>query len=311
MTLSLADAYNPFHQTGETWLLEFHVPFHAVDAFSEALEYIGVVSAFEDDERFFDKPTEDHTRWKLSVYCEDQPESDAIERQLAHAASEAGIHQPGYILELLPAHDWVDEVQKNFQPIEAGRFFVHSSFYDGPKPQGKIPLHINASRAFGTGEHQTTSGCLEALSFLAKQYDFGRMLDMGCGTGILSIAMAKLFRRPVIAVDINPVSVGITQDNLAVNHVEGLVTARVSDGYRNPIIKTQAPYDLIVANILADPLIAFAPQLAAHMAPGGVAVLSGLLHFQENNVLHAHRKHGLHLWKRIRRDQWSVLLLRR
>ncbi len=310
MTLSLADAYNPFHQTGETWLLEFHIPFHAVDVFSAALELIGVVSAFEDDETFLDKPTEDHTRWKISVYCEEKPDMADIERQIGYAASEVAIAQPDYTLELLPAHDWVDEVQKNFQPIEAGRFFVHSSFYEGAIPHGKIPLHINASRAFGTGEHQTTSGCLEALSMLAKQYHFARMLDMGCGTGILSIAMAKLFHNPVVAVDINPVSVGITQDNIAKNRIGGFITARVSDGYRNPIIAAQAPYDLIVANILADPLITFAPQLAANLASGGVAVLSGLLHSQENAVLHAHHKHGLHLWKRIRKDQWSVLLLR-
>jgi ribosomal protein L11 methyltransferase len=212
---------------------------------------------------------------------------------------------------LLPDADWIKLSQEGLPPVRAGRFFVYGAHDAGKVPPGVIPLRIEAGMAFGTGHHETTALCLSVLSDLAKRRRFANVLDLGCGTGLLAIGAAKLWRRRVLASDIDPVAVEITRENAVANGEAPLVRAVVADGLTHPAIADAAPFDLIVANILAGPLTRLAPAIARALAPGGMLVLSGLLQWQENFVVSYYRPLGLIL-RRTRRDgAWSALVLER
>ena len=210
---------------------------------------------------------------------------------------------------LLPDTDWIKLSQEGLPPVRAGRFFIYGAHDEGCVPRGVIPIRIEAGMAFGTGHHETTALCLAALSDLAKRRRFGNVLDLGCGTGLLAIGAAKLWRLRVIASDIDPVAIEVTRQNAQANDEAPLIHAVVADGLTSPALAARAPYDLVLANILAEPLTRLAPDVARALAPGGIAVLSGLLHWQENLVLSFYRTLGLTL-RHIRRDgPWSALLL--
>jgi ribosomal protein L11 methyltransferase len=212
---------------------------------------------------------------------------------------------------LLPDSDWIRLSQEGLPPVRAGRFFIYGAHDEGDVPKGVIPIRIEAGMAFGTGHHETTALCLAAMSDLAKRKRFANVLDLGCGTGLLAIGAAKLWRRSLIASDIDPVAIEVTRQNARANDEAPLVHAVVADGLANPALAARAPYDLILANILAEPLTRLAPDIARSLAPSGVAVLSGLLYWQENMVLSFYRAQGLVL-SRIRRDgPWSALVLER
>jgi ribosomal protein L11 methyltransferase len=176
-------------------------------------------------------------------------------------------------------------------------------------PHGVIAMRIEAGMAFGTGHHETTALCLAVLSDLAKRRTFINVLDLGCGTGLLAIGAAKLWRKPVLASDIDPVAIEVTDENARGNGVAPLVRALVADGLTHPGLAARAPYDLIIANILAGPLTHLAVQIAASVAPGGLLVLSGLLHNQENMILAFY--HRLRFVARHRDGPWSALVLER
>lgn len=211
----------------------------------------------------------------------------------------------------LPDQDWIKQSQEGLPPVRAGRFFVYGAHDAGAVPAGVIPIRIEAGLAFGTGHHETTALCLEALSRLAKRRRFARVLDLGCGTGVLAIAAARLWRQPVLATDIDPIAVGVARDNSRANLVAPLIRAAVGDGLTHPAIASRAPFDLILANILAVPLTLLAPSLSAAVAPRGFAVLSGLLRNQENLVLSFYRAQGLNLRETLRDGPWSALVLER
>jgi ribosomal protein L11 methyltransferase len=211
----------------------------------------------------------------------------------------------------LPDQDWIKLSQQGLPPVRAGRFFVYGAHDRGRVPVGVIPIRIEAGMAFGTGHHETTALCLGVLSELAKRRRFAHVADIGCGTGLLAIGAAKLWRRTVIASDIDAVAVAIARENAAANGVGPLVRAVTADGLVNPQLAARAPFDLILANILAGPLTRLAPQIAAALAPKGFAILSGLLVWQENLVAGFYRPHGLVL-RTVRRDgPWSALVLER
>jgi ribosomal protein L11 methyltransferase len=173
-------------------------------------------------------------------------------------------------------------------------------------PHGVIAMRIEAGMAFGTGHHETTALCLSVLSDLARVRRFRNVLDLGTGTGLLAIGAVKLWRLPVMASDIDPVAVEITRENARANGVAPLVQAVTADGLDNPALKRRAPYDLIIANILAGPLTRLAPSITAALAPGGVLVLSGLLRDQENLVTSFYK--GLRFLGRQRMGPWSALV---
>jgi ribosomal protein L11 methyltransferase len=209
----------------------------------------------------------------------------------------------------LPDQDWIKLSQEGLAPVRAGRFFVHGAHDAGQVPPGVIALRIEAGLAFGTGHHETTALCLTALSDLAKRRRFARVLDLGCGTGLLAIGAAKLWRKRVIASDIDGVAVDVARQNARANGEAPLVHAVTADGLTHAAIRARAPYDLIVANILASPLTQLAPSIARALAKGGMLVLSGLLRNQENLVVSFYTPQGLILRARRRDGPWSALVL--
>lgn len=210
---------------------------------------------------------------------------------------------------LVPDQDWVKLSQEGLPPVRAGRFFVYGAHDRGSVPPGVIPLRIEAGLAFGTGHHESTALCLALISDLARRRRFTRVLDLGCGTGVLAIAIARLWRVPVVAADIDPVAVEVTRDNARTNETAPSLRTIAADGLTHRAIGASAPYELIVANILAGPLTRLAPSIAAALAPSGCVLLSGLLRWQENLVLSYYRPHGLRLRARKRDGNWSALML--
>jgi ribosomal protein L11 methyltransferase len=207
----------------------------------------------------------------------------------------------------LPDEDWIRLSQEGLPPVRAGRFFVYGAHDAGTVPHGVISMKIEAGLAFGTGHHETTALCLEVLSELARKRRFRNVLDLGCGTGLLAIGAAKLWKRPVLASDIDPVAVEVTHDNARANDVAPLIRAVTADGLTNPILAGGAPYDLLIANILAGPLTQLAPGIVKALAPGAMLVLSGLLRNQEALVASFYR--DLRFIGRRRDGPWSALVL--
>jgi len=247
--------------------------------------------------------------WRLEAYPQSPILAPELAARLALAAAAAG----GELLEIaeekLADRDWLSENQLAFPPLRIGRFFVYGSHHHGGVPAGAIGIALDAATAFGTGEHPSTRGCLLALQTLAQKRRITLPLDIGAGTGILSIAAAKLLRRRVLAGDIDAGSVAVARHNVARNKVASLVRVGCAAGYRGLRLRRRG-HDLILSNILARPLALLAADLARHLAPGGRAVLSGLLRRQEPIVLAPHRGLGISLERRIVVAGWSTLILR-
>jgi len=211
----------------------------------------------------------------------------------------------------LPDQDWIKLSQEGLAPVRAGRFFVYGAHDRGRVPPGVIALRIEAGLAFGTGHHETTALCLAALSGLARRRYFANVLDLGCGTGLLAIGAAKLWRKNVIASDIDPDAIAVTKDNARANGTAALIRAITADGLTHQATRRRAPFDLIVANILASPLTLLAPAITRALAKNGMLILSGILRNQENLVVSFYTPHGLILRERRRDGPWSALVLER
>jgi len=264
-------------------------------------ELAGAVSAFEIDESA--------ARWRVEAYPPAPLLDAALDVRLALAAVVAG----GRLIEIgeerLPERDWLQENRRAFPPLRIGRFFVFGSHWRGRPPAGAIPIEIDAATAFGTGEHPSTAGCLLALDALARRRRFRRPLDLGTGSGILAIAAAKLLHRKVLASDIDAGSVRVAAHHARRNGLAGSVRTLCAAGLRHRVAR-RGRYDLVLANILARPLALLARDLEQAIAPGGVAVLAGLLRRQEAQVLAAYRAQGLALERRLVIEGWSTLTLR-
>ena len=268
-------------------------------------ELSGAVSAFETREA----DGKNSALWRIEAYPR-QPALDAsTEIRLALAAAGAGGRLVRIAEERLPERDWLAENRRDFPPQHIGRFFVHGSHWRRPAPASAIAIEIDAATAFGTGEHPSTRGCLLALDQLARRRRFRRPLDIGTGSGILAIAAAKRLHRPVIAGDIDPEAVRVARHHARRNGLAGRVRFLNAAGYRSRALHRHK-YDLILANILARPLALMARDLKRAIAPGGVAVLAGLLRRQEPLVLAAHRAQRLSLVRRLVIEGWSTLILR-
>lgn len=221
--------------------------------------------------------------------------------------------------EVIENRDWVSESLRLLAPITAGRFFVHGRHDADKVPAGALALEIEAGQAFGSGNHATTQGCLLALDALAAAITPGKVLDLGCGSGILALAAARLWDAEIVATDIDPIAVAVTRENVVLNGVplaedsprKGAIYAFVADGMDAPEMRAAAPFDLILANILMRPLIDLAPAITADMAPGGHLVLSGILDAQQAAVTAAYEREGLICARRIVSDGWAALILRR
>ena len=250
--------------------------------------------------------------WRLDVFGEG--DTVLVETAIAAAAEALGIAEPAWAWEELPDIDWVAENQRSFRPFAVGPFWVHPSHVTEGQPAGLLPLRIDAGLAFGTGTHATTRGCLEMLATLDPA-ETAHCVDVGCGSGILAIAMAKLWRRPVLGGDNDAEAVEVAVENAGLNGVGELCRFTVSAGLQAPDLAGRAPYDLVVANILAGPLVDLAESFAASVRPGGRVLLSGLLVEQAALVLSAYARHGLAFERRLDLETggawWRTLLLRR
>jgi ribosomal protein L11 methyltransferase len=213
-------------------------------------------------------------------------------------------------VEVLPDTDWVASNRESIRPIAAGRFILHGSHHRGLIPPSRFAIEIDAGRAFGTGHHATTAGCLAVLDRLLRTRTFRNPLDLGAGSGVLAIALAKLLRRPVLATDIDATTVEIARENARLNGVGGLVHCVNAAGVDHAAIRRGAPYDLVVANILAEPLMRLAPRVAPLISKGGTLVLSGLLLHQRERVVAAYRGQGLRLIEARSFEGWAVLVFR-
>jgi ribosomal protein L11 methyltransferase len=232
---------------------------------------------------------------------------EALYTEQPDAAYLSRIAGRAIMVEPLPDQDWIRLSQEGLPPVRAGRFFVYGAHDAGQVPHGVVPIRIEAGLAFGTGHHETTTLCLEVLSDLARERAFRNVLDLGTGTGLLAIGAAKLWKRTVLASDIDPVAVEVARANAIANNAGPLVRVVVADGLANPILSRAAPYDLLIANILAGPLTQLAPQIIRSLAPGAVLVLSGLLRNQEKLVTSFYR--SLRFISARRAGPWSALVL--
>lgn len=242
--------------------------------------------------------------WRLDAYFDAAPDRPALAALIDDIA-------PGATFEIepMPPADWVAIVQRELSPVVAGRFFIYGS-HDRARASGRPgDIEIDAGQAFGTAHHATTRGCLLALDRLFKRRRFDRILDLGTGTGLLAIAAARILRRRVLASDIDPVAVRIARENAALNRTGPLLRAVVADGLGHPRLRRNAPYDLLIANILAAPLIALAPAIAAATRPGSCLVLSGLLREQSPQIEARYRSLGFVLNQRLPLDEWMTLVL--
>jgi ribosomal protein L11 methyltransferase len=252
-------------------------------------------------------------KWRLKAYFPDEPEKAvvaAIQDRIPSAANAKAV------VEKLPDEDWLVLSQQGLQPVHAGRFYVHTSTNKGSVPSRAVPFLIEASRAFGTGGHETTSGCLAMLDRMkraGKRFDL--IADIGTGTGLLAFAAHHLWPRAYLtASDIDPVSVEVTAENANINNVplgasQGRLALCVATGTDHPLIRQRAPYDLVIANILAGPLIELAPSLAGILDEGGSLILAGLLDTQIDAVLSAYRIRGFRLQQRRDMGDWPCLWL--
>lgn len=244
--------------------------------------------------------------WEVGAYFLEPPDEIVLALMaMAHGAAP-------FALSELPEIDWVAKVRRELTPVEAGRFFVYGSHDADKVPQGRIALLIEAAVAFGTGHHGTTLGCLRALDRLVDEgFVAQNVADIGCGTAVLAMAAASVYPNPVIASDIDEVAVDVARANAAVNGLADRVECLEAAGFDHPRLAAAAPYDLVFANILKGPLIDLAPSMAAHIAPGGLAILSGLLVVQAADVLAAYAAAGFTLRTREDIGEWSTLVLTR
>jgi ribosomal protein L11 methyltransferase len=286
------------------WKVALAVPAAHGPAFADAIEpFVGALSMFE---------ATDHGRTDITGFAAAEPDRAGLLRAVADLAKARHLAPPPVDIVWLPAIDWLAENRASFEPIRAARFHVHDSDHRDPPPPGVIPILIDAATAFGTGRHATTHGCLQALDRVAssrRRATLAPVLDLGCGTAVLAIAAAKRLHLPVVAADIDPAAVTMARLNARRNGVADRVRVYRSAGLDAFAVRRLGPYGLIMANILARPLVALSPAIARALAPGGVAMLSGLLTAQEPSVLAAYRRQGLFLQDRIRRDEWSVLMV--
>lgn len=273
--------------------------------------YAALEEAFEDDGFALAILEIDETRniHEVSLYVGDEDRA-RVEKMIRRIAS---LVDPGLAVETeeLPDIDWVARSLEGLKPVRAGRFFVHGAHDRALRPASGISIEIEAGLAFGTGHHGTTAGCLEMIERVVRRERPRNALDLGSGSGVLAIAIARMARIPVLATDIDPVATRVAQDNVRLNGAAGFVETVTATGFYHPIFAATRPFDLIVANILARPLMRLAPDMARNVAVGGSLVLSGILDNQRDAVLAAYvDQHFRHVMT-LHREGWSTLHLKR
>ncbi|UFN49566.1 50S ribosomal protein L11 methyltransferase [Roseomonas sp. OT10] len=280
-----------------------NLPDEAVPAYEAALQSVCRTVGY------FREPPAEET-WRIEAVWDRNGDEAALAAALALAALVSGHEAGPPERSETEAEGWLARTVEAFpeQPVGT-RFLIRPTHVPDPRRWDRVVLRLDAGLAFGSGEHASTQGCLTAFERVAARRP-RRILDLGTGSGILAMAAAKILRRPVLATDIEPWSVRVADENGRMNGLRNLLRARLADGWRSPSVGT-GTYDLVFANILARPLCAMAKDLALHLAPGGTAILAGLLGTQVRMVLAAHRRQGMVLERRLDLGPWSTLVLRK
>jgi len=270
-----------------------------VDAVMAADDLAITASAHENEET---------GEWVFEATCDSEPDVaafDAVAREVLGGRVSFAVEP------IDPDVNWVAKSLEGLQPVVAGGFYVHGSHEVSPPPAGMTPIRIDAAEAFGTGHHETTTGCLEAIDRALKRRRFRSMLDVGTGTGVLAIALAKRTHLPVLASDIDPIAVKTAAQNAQDNGVGRYIIAIEATGLEHRHITTAAPFDMIVANILAGPLTALATGMRKIAEPGCVVILSGILIHQAPRVVAAYARAGIVLKHKITKKEWVTLVMER
>ena len=268
-----------------------------VDAVSERDDLALTASAHENEET---------GEWVFEATCDSPPDVAAFS-ELARQV--LGGDVAFSVAPIDPEINWVAKSLEGLAPVIAGGFYVYGSHETAPMPEGLTPMKIDAAQAFGTGHHETTTGCLEAIEALLTERTPTRMIDIGTGTGVLAIALAKRLEAVILATDIDPIAVTTTIDNAVENGVGEQIDAVEATGLDHDEITARAPYDLVVANILAGPLTELTPGVGTNTQPGGTAILSGILNTQADGVIAAYQTAGFALKDHLKRKEWTTLVL--
>lgn len=263
---------------------------------SDALGYPSVAN--------FEEP-DTPERWCVEIYLNDDFDETILVNELGEQANELSATS-------LPDNiDWVREGLKDLNPVAVGRFFIHGAHDADQVCPFHHAIQIDANQAFGTGHHGTTAGCLEAISKVTKRHKFKNILDLGTGSGVLAIALAKETKQEILATDIDPLSVQIAHENMQLNKVANHITCKQAAGFQHPVFREYGPFGLVVANILAGPLRKLAHPMTMHLESNATIILSGLLIRQQASVLSAYLEQGAFLVEAIHRDGWATLILNR
>jgi len=245
---------------------------------------------------------------EISLYLDGDPAG--AERRMAKILKDHGL-TPTLSREELPDVDWVAHSLEGLKPVRAGRFLVHGAHDRHRRRIGDLAIEIEAGQAFGTGHHGTTAGCLEMIEAVVRRERPTNALDLGAGSAVLAIAIAKMAHIPVLATDIDPVATKVAAENVRLNGVPTLVATATAPGFHHPLFAAAGPFDLIVANILARPLMQLAPQMARHAPLGGSLILSGILERQRNAVVAAYSAQHFRHVRTLLREGWVTLHLKR
>ena len=268
----------------------------AIDAGAVAIDAVLMTTEEVEDDR---------EHWRLDAFTENEPDAEMLAALRALVPSASGVEP---VVEPLTAQDWVTLSQAGLEPIQEGRFVVHTSAHPITPPPGGRAFLIDAGQAFGTGHHATTAGCLRMLDGLAG-HRFANAIDVGTGAGLLAFAVRHLWPDArIMATDIDPKAIDVTAENMAVNQVEAIDLV-VADGALAGAITAAGPFDLVIANILAGPLVSMAPELAAIADAGATVILAGLLETQRAQVVAAFEACGCTLEAVDRRGDWTILRL--
>ncbi len=244
--------------------------------------------------------------WEIGGYFTEPPDEAAL------AVLTAAFDAKPFAVSELPETDWVAHVRRELAPVQAGRFFVYGSHDADNVPRDRIPLLIEAAMAFGTGHHGTTLGCLQALDRLISEgFEAENVADIGCGTAVLAMAAARVWKGTFLASDIDQVAVEVAEANLRANGMDGAVRCIEAAGFDHPDLRESAPFDLIFANILKGPLVALAPEMIANLRPGGHAILSGILNEQAESVISVYLQNGANLVSSDEIGEWTTIVLRK
>jgi len=284
--------------TPALWQLKFIIPLDQAAPYAEAIEHLAESISWLD--------ADDDGIAEVMAYSQ-----AGFDRKQVKALLQAvGPAVPRFTLKLLPPTNWLLESYRALPPKRVGKFWIHGSHVTKTPPKGVIPLEVEAATAFGSGEHPTTAGCLQILTDFAKDHTPANVMDMGCGSGILALAAAKMWPKvPVSAVDNDAEAVRVTKVHAKINKVK--IKAATGDGYKTPLVKEAGPFELVFANILAEPLIAMAPAAKRAVAKDGFIILAGLIATREKAVMAAYKEQGFVKVARVQTGDWPCLLLQK